>query len=71
MAADCDWFLELTRQLRNTRAIGVGGVLRSYMKDLEQDPDDLIGKSESTTEVDEGHLYFGWKRKDKQYKLLT
>jgi len=72
LTADCEWFLELTRQLKNTRAVAVGGVLRSYMKDLERDPDDLIGKDDSeSTEVDEGHLYFGWKRKDKQYKLIT
>lgn len=71
LTADCEWFLELTRQLKNTRAIGVGGVLREYMKDLEQDPDDLIGKNEEgVDEVDEGHLFFGWKRQEKKYRLV-
>jgi plasmid rolling circle replication initiator protein Rep len=72
LTADCDWFLELTRQLRNTRAVAVGGILRDYMKSLEADPDDLIGKDDSeTSEVDEGHLYFGWKRSEKKYRMLT
>jgi plasmid rolling circle replication initiator protein Rep len=72
LTADCEWFLELTRQLKNTRAVAVGGVLRSYMKDLEQDPNDLIGKDDSEfTEVDEGHLYFGWKKQDKKYRLVN
>jgi hypothetical protein len=39
---------------------------------LENEPEDLIGKDEENpTEVDEGHLYFGWKRSDKKYKLMT
>jgi plasmid rolling circle replication initiator protein Rep len=69
LVADRDWFLELTRQLHKTRAVAVGGVLRSYMKKLEQEPDDLIGKDESD-DLDEGHLYFGWKREKKKYKLI-
>jgi len=72
LVADRDWFLELTRQLKGTRAIAVGGVLRPYMKDLEQDPDDLIGKGENDdSEVDEGHLFFGWKPREKKYRMIT
>lgn len=69
LVADREWFLELTRQLKNTRAVAVGGILRDYMSDLEEDPEDLIGGTE-TDEVDEGRLYFGWKRKDKKYRLV-
>ena len=64
-----DWFLELTRQLHKTRAIAVGGVFRDYMRELEEEPEDLIGEDDQG-EVDEGHLYFGWKRKEKKYKLV-
>jgi plasmid rolling circle replication initiator protein Rep len=73
LTADREWFLELTRQLKNTRAVAVGGVLREYMKNLEQDPDDLIGKGEDEDgdQTDEGHLLFDWKRVDKKYKLLN
>lgn len=66
---DREWFLELTKQLHKTRAVAVGGVLRGYMRDLEEEPEDLIGE-DNQGEVDEGHLYFGWKREQKKYKLV-
>lgn len=69
LTADRDWFLELTRQLHRTKAIAVGGILRDYMRELEAEPHDLVGEDDEG-EVDEGHLYFGWKRKVKKYKLL-
>jgi len=69
LTADRDWFLELTRQVHRTKAIAVGGILRDYMRELEVEPDDLVGE-DNKGEVDEGHLYFGWKRKLKNYKLI-
>lgn len=69
LVANREWFLELTKQLHKTRAVAVGGVLREYMRELEQEPEDLIGE-DSQGEVDEGHLYFGWKREQRKYKLL-
>ncbi len=67
LVADREWFLELTRQLHNTRAVAIGGVLRRYMQELEEEPQDLIGKDEETDEVDEGSLSFRWKRQSKKY----
>ena len=61
--------MELTRQLQKTRAIATGSVLKQYLRELEQEPDDLIGQEEPG-ESDEGHLYFGWKRDVKRYKLV-
>lgn len=69
LTADRDWFLELTKQLHRTKAIAVGGILREYMRDLEAEPDDLVGE-DNEGEVDEGHLYFGWKPSQKRYKLV-
>jgi len=69
LVADREWFLELTRQLHKTRAIATGGVLKQYLRELEQEPEDLIGQEESG-EPDEGHLYFGWKHRDKKYRLV-
>jgi plasmid rolling circle replication initiator protein Rep len=71
LIADREWFLELTRQLKNTRAVGVGGVLRSYMQDLEREPEDLIGESEEPDSLDEGLLYFGWRRQEKRYRMVS
>ncbi len=70
LVANREWFLELTRQLHKTRAVSVGGVLRGYMKALEQEPEDLIGEDEKGEIVDEGHLFFGWRREQKKYKLV-
>jgi plasmid rolling circle replication initiator protein Rep len=71
LVADREWFLELTRQLHKARTIAVGGVLKDFLKDLENEPEDLIGKDNEGEElVDEGHLYFGWKRREKKYKII-
>lgn len=69
LIGDREWFLELTRQMHKMRCVAVGGLLKDYLKTLEEEPDDLIGQSEED-ELDEGHLYFGWKRHEKYYKLI-
>lgn len=69
LVRDRYWFLELTRQLHKTRAVAVGGLLKEYLRDLEEEPQDLIGESETPEEVDEGSLYFEWKQTRRQYKL--
>jgi len=56
LTADREWFLELTRQLHRTKAIAVGGILRDYFRELEQEPEDLIGVALSG---DESHLKDG------------
>ena len=63
---DRDWFLELNKQLHKTRAVEVGGLLKPYLKGLEQEPEDLIGEGDQD-DIDEGHLFFVWQRMFKQY----
>ncbi len=71
LVGDREWFLELTRQMHKMKCVVTGGVLKEYLRELEQEPEDLIGDDgEEEGEVDEGHLYFGWKRKLKKYKLV-
>ena len=69
---DRQWFLEYTRQIMNTKAISIGGVFKDYFRELEQEPEDLIGKDEDEDEtgVNEGHLYFGWKRGERRYRMV-
>jgi plasmid rolling circle replication initiator protein Rep len=69
LVADRQWFLEYTRQLHKMRAIATGGVLKEYLKELEQEPEDLIGESDESTE-DVAALHFGWKWKEKRYRLV-
>lgn len=70
MVADREWFLELTRQMKKMRAISTGGVLKEYLKELEQEPEDLIGKDEETELMDEVSLYFCWRRLEKKYRMI-
>ncbi len=71
LVANREWFLELTRQMHRMRTIATGGVLKDYLKQLEEEPEDLIGKDELKTEfeLDEGHFYFEWRYQEKKYKL--
>jgi plasmid rolling circle replication initiator protein Rep len=69
MVGDRDWFLELTRQMHKLRCVATGGLLKDYLRELEQEPDDLIGVDESG-EGSIGELYFGWERQMKRYKQI-
>ena len=65
-----EFLLGITEQLYKVRRVAVGGILRSYMKKLEEEPEDLIGQDEENeNEVDEGHLYFEWRCREKKYRL--
>ncbi len=72
LVANREWFLELTRQMYKMRTIATGGVLKQYLKQLEEEPENLIGRKETKTknEISEGHLIFKWKSEDRKYKLL-
>jgi hypothetical protein len=71
LVGDREWFLELTRQLHKSRAIAVGGILRQYMRELEEKNQDLIDESEETDEVDGESLYFRWERKLQRFNIDT
>ena len=71
MVADRLWFLELTRQMYRIRSIATGGVLKQYLKELEDDPEDLIGDGDADPDKEKGaELFFGWRRKEKKYRLV-
>jgi Replication protein len=70
MVADREWFLELTRQLHKMRCIATGGVLKEYLKELEQEPEDLIGEGDEPN-VNDASVYFEWKRQEKKYRMTN
>jgi plasmid rolling circle replication initiator protein Rep len=70
MVADRVWFLELTAQLHKMRAIATGGVLKQYLRELEEEPEDLIGEGDDESVEDFGRLFFGWKSRIKKYQLV-
>ena len=73
MVGDREWFLELTRQMHKLRCIATGGVLKDYLRELEQEPEDLIHteENEDPNQVDEGSLWFGWRRTEKKYRMVS
>ena len=71
MVADRLWFLELTRQMYRIRSIATGGVLKQYLKELEEDPEDLIGEGDLDPDIEKSpELFFGWRRKEKKYRMV-
>lgn len=65
---DREWLDELTRQMHKTRAIGVGGVLRKYLRGLEEEPEDLIGlDDQAQAAADAPILRFGWDKPEQHY----
>lgn len=70
LVADREWFLELTRQMHKMKCVTTGGVLKEYLKELEEEPEDLIGESDEDETADRGTLYFGWKRREKKYRMV-
>lgn len=70
LVADADWLLELSEQMHKIRCISTGGTLAEHFKELERDPQDLIGKSDNPEQAaSEALLYFGWKREIDRYKM--
>jgi plasmid rolling circle replication initiator protein Rep len=66
---DKEFLFEVTRQLHKTRCVSVGGVLRKYMKNLGEEPEDLIGTDETEIAAKIAHVYFGWRYDEKKYRL--
>lgn len=61
LQADRDWLIEFTRQIHKMRLINTGGIFKQYLKELEEEPEDLI-HSGDICDVDMSdsalHIYF-------------
>ena len=66
LAFERNWLVILTHQMHKTRAVAVGGVLREFMHELEEEPDDLIGEGDEDT-IPDLLLGFRWRTKLKKY----
>lgn len=68
---DREWLVELTTQLHKVRALATGGVLKEYLKELEQEPDDLIHVEQEPDEEDYtiATVTFDWESKPKKYVM--
>ena len=68
LTRDPAWTLEITDQLKGTRSISTAGILKAYMKELENEPDDLIG-SDGEDDETVGHIYALWRRDCQRYVI--
>ena len=70
--ADCEWFLEYTKQIKGTKAFALGGIFKDYFKELdkEETTDEMIGNNETQEGVDEGELFFNWRSAEKKYRMV-
>ena len=71
--SDRAWFLEYTRQVHRTNAFALGGVFKHYFKELEKEEttEEMIGGNEEGQDgVDEGELFFNWRKFEKKYRIV-
>ena len=71
--SDRRWFLEYTRQVHGTKAFALGGVFKDYFRELdkEETTEEMIGGGEEEQDgLDEGELFFNWKRREKRYRMV-
>ena len=69
---DREWLIELTSQLHKTRAVATGGILKEYLRALEDEPEDLIHVDEVPDEDEDvtiASVTFDWETKYKKYVL--
>jgi plasmid rolling circle replication initiator protein Rep len=70
LVEDKKWLLHLTEQIHKMRSIATGGVLKQYLKELEQEPDDLIGDGENDEAIEDfGRLFFAWRSRIRKYEM--
>ena len=44
--------------------------MKDYFRELEQEPEDLIGHDETEVSEEQGRLMFNWKRREAKYRLV-
>jgi hypothetical protein len=66
MLADPLWLIELSSQLKNSRAVALGGELRKYLSDEE--PENLISEDGESITSNPGGVSFGWREQAKRYQ---
>jgi plasmid rolling circle replication initiator protein Rep len=69
MVRDHDWFLTLVDQVHHTRGVAIGGILKRYIKEREQETM-LSEPGEEPAEETKEQLYFGWKQKVRKYRKI-
>lgn len=69
MVKEKAWLLEMVDQMRNVRAVALGGIFKQFLKETETEQD-LITPSEADiaeAKTNEGGFMFGWRSRLKRY----
>lgn len=72
--SDQEWLVTLTQQMYKTKSIATGGILKDYLRQLENEPDDLIHAEDLETSEPLNKsvsLVFGWFNHVKKYLLVN
>lgn len=67
-----EWLLKLIPQLHKTRAVATGGILKDYLKVLEDEPKSLVHADDdapSDSDLEPSWFRFSWKERAKRYQL--
>ena len=69
LVADASWLIEITHQLHKTKAIGLGGVLKNYLSEAEENEDLIHADEQDDGEVspDDPRWWFSWREMVKRY----
>lgn len=68
MLADPFWLIEISSQLRNSRAVAIGGELKRYLN--EDEPENLVTEDQDAEAANIGGVHFGWRDQAQRYKKL-
>ena len=70
MVKQASWLLTMVEQMRNVRAVALGGIFKEFLKETETEQD-LIEASETDVEkvvTNEGGIHFGFRSDVKRYQ---
>ena len=69
MVKEKAWLLEMVDQMRNVRAVALGGIFKQFLKETETEQDLITPSEADITEAktNEGGFMFGWRSKQKRY----
>jgi plasmid rolling circle replication initiator protein Rep len=70
MVKDDRWFLTLTDQVRGTRAVAMGGVLKRYFRARRGKADLTSEPGEAPPPEEAERLFFGWKQEVRRYRRV-
>jgi len=69
MIRDPEWFLHLVDQIHKKRAVAVGGILKKYIREHEQE-DLTIEPGEEQIVKERERLFFQWKQIVRKYRRM-